>query len=288
MLKKRIVATLVVKNNIVVQSIGFSKFLPVGKPDIAVEFLNQWGVDEIIFLDIDATKYKRLPNYSLIKKISRKCQVPLTVGGGIKDINHIKELMHCGADKVSLNNSAINNSELISEAATVFGNQCVVASIDATYINNQYKVYDYTSKKIIDRLPADFAVDMERAGAGEILINSVDRDGCYTGFDLNLINSVCNAVRVPVICSGGAKNAIDFVEVFQKTNVSAAAAANFFHFSEHSVITSKAFVSNRLPIRIETQATYHSSSFDLDLRLQKKNDDALEKLLFTKIEKELI
>ena len=136
MLKKRIIATLIVKNGIVVQSIGFGKYLPVGKPQIAIEFLNQWGIDEIVYLDISATKNNIGPDYKAIRESAKMCQVPLTVGGGITNVNQMRELMHCGADKISLNNAVLNDLNLISSAAKVFGNQCIVASVDVKKIEN--------------------------------------------------------------------------------------------------------------------------------------------------------
>jgi len=288
MLKKRIAANLVVKNGIVVQSVNFRKYLPVGKPAIAIEFLNQWGIDEIILTDISATKNKSEPDYQMVKKASAKCYVPLTVGGGIIHIDQIKELMNCGADKISLNQSAIHNTELITTAAKIFGDQCIVVSIDAVLENNAYKVFDHIEKKSINISAADFAKHAEEAGAGEILINSVDRDGSYMGYDLDLINAVCEMVKVPVICCGGAKNADDFITVFSQTKVSAASAANFFHFTEHSVNTTKANINKQIPVRLETFADYRNNNFDAAYRLQKKSDSVLEEMLFTRIEKEVI
>ena len=146
MLKKRVVATVVVKDGIVVQSINFKKFLPVGKPHIAIEYLNSWGIDEIILLDITATKDKRDPDFEMVKKCSEKCFVPLTVGGGINCIEHIDKLMACGADKIALNYAAIYSSDLITKAANKFGNQCVVLSIDAVKTENKYKQHKQTTK----------------------------------------------------------------------------------------------------------------------------------------------
>src|SRR5688572_12920718 len=175
MLKKRIAASLVVKDGIVVQSINFKKYLPVGKPAIAIEFLNQWGIDEILLTDISATHSKREPNFELMRNSSQKCSVPLTICGGITHVDHIKELMHCGADKISLNQAAIQQPKLIEEAANIFGNQCVVISIDAINVNGEYRVYDYINRKPLEVSPASFAKKVESMGAGEILINSVDR-----------------------------------------------------------------------------------------------------------------
>ncbi|MES2284299.1 MAG: imidazole glycerol phosphate synthase cyclase subunit [Bacteroidota bacterium] len=288
MLKKRIVANLVVKDGIVVQSKNFKNYLPIGKPEIAVEFLNQWGIDEIILTDISASFNSTLPDFEMLKKVAKKCFVPLTVGGGINHVNHIKKLMNSGADKISLNQSAINNPKLITEAAKVFGDQCIVISIDAIIENNHFKVFDYINKKALNISPAKFAKEVQDLGAGEILINSVDRDGSYLGFDIELINSICDAVTIPVICCGGAKNANDFIEVLKKTNASAASASNFFHFTEHSVNITKANILKKINVRLETFADYSNNEFDLDFRLNKKSDDILEKMLFIKIEAEII
>jgi cyclase len=288
MLKKRIAATVVVRDGIVVQSIGFKKYLPVGKPDIAIEFLNQWGVDEIILIDISATKSNAGPQFDVIRKASQKAFVPLTVGGGISNIKQMRELMNCGADKISINNAALHNKELISEAAHIFGNQCVVVSIDAIKIDDKYKLYDHVSQKHLDIEVASFAKEAERLGAGEILINSVDRDGSYMGFDIKLMNEICAAVSIPVIAAGGAKNANDFIEVFSKTKVSAASAANFFNFLEHSVNITKSKINNEINIRLETFADYKDAEFDTNIRLKKKSDNVLESMLYVKIKKEVI
>jgi len=288
MLKKRVIATLVVKDNLVVQSFNFNKYLPVGKPEIAVEFLNQWGVDEIVYLDISATKNNLEPNFQLIKKVAKKCFVPLTVGGGIKTADHIKELLQCGADKISLNSSLIQNQKLVLESSTVFGSQCIVASIDSFKLNYKYYVYDYLNKQKTDLEVSTFVDLLQRIGIGEIIINSVDRDGSYKGFDLDLINNVCNYTNVPVICSGGAKTPRHFLEVFQNSNVSGASAANYFHFYEHSVTIAKSFINTVVPLRMESKINYRENRFSDDFRLLKKNDVELEKMLFTKIEKEII
>lgn len=288
MLKRRVVATLVVKGGIVVQSIGFGRYLPVGKPAIAVEFLNQWGIDEIVLLDIDATRDGRAPDFAMVRSASARCHVPLTVGGGITSVEHVAELMHCGADKVAFNQAAIFRSDLLGETARVFGDQCVVASIDALRTEAGHRVYDYCRRRALDDEPAQLAGRLQQIGVGEIFINSVDRDGSYRGFDLELIGNVCSAVTVPVICCGGAGTARHFVEVFQATAASAAAAANFFHFSEHSVTTVKAQITRELPVRHETHADYLGSQFDAAGRLLKKDDEELERMLFLRIEKEVI
>lgn len=288
MLKKRIIANLVVKNGVVVQSMGFRKYLPVGKPEIAIEFLNQWGIDEIILTDISASALGKGPDFKMIRNATKKCFVPLTVGGGITHIDHIKDLMHCGADKITLNQVALYQNNLITEAARVFGNQCVVISIDGIATDDGYRVYDYLNKKATVFKPGAFADAKQQAGAGEILINSVDRDGSYLGYDLELINEVFSNVNVPVIACGGAKNANDMIRVLLATNASAAAAGNFFHFTEHSVNTTKARLKYELDIRIETHADYAESIFDGNMRILKKEDELLEHMMYVNIEKEII
>ena len=288
MLKKRIIATLVVKNGIVVQSRNFKRYMPIGKPEIAVEFLDDWGVDEIILLDISATRDGRVPDYAMVRTVSARCHVPLTVGGGITSTEHILELMHCGADKISFNQVALHQPTLINEAAKLFGDQCIVVSVDALQVDGNYRVYDYHHRKVLTASVDEFARQMQDRGAGEILINSVDRDGAQCGFDLDLINAVCSAVTVPVICCGGAGTPQHFVKVLEGTEVSAVAAANFFHFTEHSVTTTKALVSQHIEVRHETHARYTSNAFNSAGRLLKKDEAVLEELLYHRVEKEII
>lgn len=288
MLKKRVIATLAVKDGIVVQSIGFRKYLPVGRPEIAVEYLNHWGIDEILYLDISASRERRGPDFAQIRKAARHCRVPLTIGGGISQVDHIKELMHCGADKIALNQTLLREPTFITKAASVFGNQCIVASLDAIHEGGRHRVYDYLEKCAIDLSPEELGRQAEKLGAGEILLHSVDRDGSYRGFDLELIRGLCETVQVPVLASGGARNAADFREVFEKTSVSAACAGNFFHFTENSVSTTKAALVDHVAVRLETQANYKDAEFDTEFRLSKKSDAVLEEMLFERIEVERI
>jgi cyclase len=288
MLKKRITANLVVKNGIVVQSIGFRKYLPVGNPAIAIEFLNQWGIDEIILTDISATARSSGPDFEMIKAATKKCFVPLTIGGGIKHVDQIKELMQSGADKIALNQAALYKPELITEAAKTFGNQCVVVSIDGIKTTEGYRVHDYIQGKPTNHEPGTFARFTEEAGAGEILVNSVDRDGSYLGYDLELVNTVCSHVHIPVMACGGAKNGTDMIDVLKYTRVSAACAGNFFHFTEHSVNITKAIIQKQIAVRLETHANYAENSLDNHMRLLKKSDEVLENMLYVKVYNEII
>jgi cyclase len=288
MLKKRIAAVLVLKDDIVVQSIGFHRYLPVGKPAIAVEFLNQWGIDEIILLDITASRKGRQPNFALVRSLAKYCRVPLSVGGGITRLSDIHELMHCGADKVTFNQAALHDPDLLTEAARVFGDQCIVVSIDARWCGNGYRVYDYLRDQTLELSPSDHARRVQAIGAGEVLLNSVDRDGMKSGFDLDLINQTADAVTVPLVVCGGAGVPAHFLDVLEKTSASAIAAANFFHFFEHSVTITKALTRQHHAIRHETHALYQANDLDTMGRLLKKPDTTLEALLYLKIEKEVI
>lgn len=289
MLKKRIIAVLPVYNGIVVQSIGFHKYLPVGKAEIAIEFLNAWGIDEIVVADISARKNNRVLQPDFVKQISNKCLVPLTVGGGITRLEDVHELIHSGADKVCVNNPVLTNPDLISEIAKNYGDQCVVASIDILRENNSLYVWDYTTKTRSKRSVAEVLQTSVQAGAGELLINSVHNDGKYTGYDTELFKEVCSKVTVPILACGGARNAESMIQLLQATEVSAACAGNFFHFFEHSVtITKKEIAQHSDAIRIETAANYKQNEVDAFGRLAKKDDAILEHLLYLKIEKEII
>ncbi len=289
MLKKRIIALLPVKNNIVVQSIGFGKYLPVGSPKIAVEFLNKWGIDEIIYTDITARKSSSPPNFRLIKEAAGKCYVPMAIGGGIRNLTDVEELMHCGADKVTFNRALFDQLNLITDVAKKYGDQCAVVSIDAIKTDSGYKVYNYINQTTENITPEQAAKIATDAGAGEILINAVHKDGKYTGYDIELVNAVCGAVNVPVIAAGGAKNAGDMITLLESTNVSAACAGNFFHFTEHSVnITKRQIINKTSNIRLETHANYAENKIGTDGRILKKEDNVLEHLLYIKIEKEVI
>jgi cyclase len=197
--------------------------------------------------------------------------------------------MQCGADKVSLNRALFENENLIQEIAVAYGDQCAVVSIDAGKTDKGYRVYNYMQGTYMDISPADAARKAVDLGAGEILINSVDRDGTYQGYDTGLIDSICKSVSVPVLGAGGAKGAGDMLELFRNTGVSAACAGNFFHFTEHSVNISKRRLLNEgVDLRLETHADYGDNKTDENGRLLKKDDDILEHLLYIRIEKEII
>ena len=288
MLKKRIIGVVILKDGLAVQSIGFKSFLPIGKPQILVEYLNEWGIDEIILLDISATKNGNSPNYSLISSVSERCFVPLTIGGGISKTSQIHKLMQFGADKVCLNNSIINKMDFVKEAVRTFGSQCVVASLDIKIVNKKYKLFNYLKKEILKIDLLDFLKNLKNIGIGEIFLNSVDLDGSKKGYDLDLISFVKNNVDVPVICCGGAGKPKHLLEVIRKTNANGIAAANFFNFFEHSVAITKSNIMKEYELRNDLNYNYLKSNFFENGRIKKKSEDVLEKMLYEKIEEELI
>ena len=291
MLKKRIGAAILIKDEWVVQSIGFKKYLPVGKPQIAVEYLTKWGIDEIFLIDISATKNGKSISNEVVKESSRYCRVPLAVGGGITSVKQMEELLHSGADKIALNQVLLANKNLLQQGARLFGDQCMVGVIDFVQnkVTDSYEVYDYLRKVTTGKDVLDFAKELEAAGAGEIVLQAVERDGMYSGFEVELYQKVCSAIQIPVVALGGAGKAIHFNELLDNTDVSAACAGNIFHFTEHSVNMLKAqLVRDGKVVRLETGASYRLNQFDHKGRLAKAEDDYLEDLLFVRIEKEVI
>ncbi len=289
MLKQRVIATLIIKNNIVVQSIGFKKYLPVGRLDIAVEYLNRWGIDEIIILDIDASRNQTLISTDLIQKASQSCFVPICVGGGIKSIKDIQNLLSNGADKVSINHHFLHAPSFIKEAVSTFGSQCIVITFDVQKINGQYLIYDYLNDTIFESL--EHGLKLAQAyNVGEILINNVDRDGMKTGLDSELANIVTSFSSLPIMMLGGAKNPQDLLDGIKNPKLSAVCAANFFHFTEHSVNIAKSFIKKEVnyPIRHESHVQYKEFSFDTDGRILKRDDRELSQLLFEVQEEEII
>lgn len=284
MLSKRIIASLTIRDGRVVQSIGFSRFLPVGSPEVAVEFLNAWGADEILVLDISPDRRERGPDFGLIGRLSAKSTVPLTVGGGIGSVAMMRTLIQSGADKVAINTAALENPNIIAEAAAVFGNQCIVVSIDAK--EKPDGGYGVHTRPGTD--PVAFAAECAANGAGEILIRSVDRDGSKKGYDTTLVRMVADAVGVPVVAAGGCGHPEHAARAFEEGHADACAVGNMLHFTEESVNTMKAYLRKRVPVRIDTYASYEHAAFDEAGRVAKYPDPYLEKLRFEYIPEETI
>jgi cyclase len=269
MLKKRLVACLLVRDGLIVQSIGFKRYLPIGRPRFPIEFVVKWDVDEIVLLDMSATPENRAPDTKVLELLSRSCFVPLTVGGGIKSVDDVRQITRAGADKVAVNAHAVARPQLVSEIADVFGNQCVVVSIDCRRESDgRYQVYTHSGTKPTGMTPGAWAKQVETLGAGEIFLNSIDRDGSKLGYDTELIRRVSDAVSIPVVACGGVGSYAHFAPGIIEGRASAVAAANIFHFIEHSTIVAKAhLLRSGIDIRLDSEATYEGREFDETGRL---------------------
>ncbi|MDB4210243.1 HisA/HisF-related TIM barrel protein [Gammaproteobacteria bacterium] len=264
MLKNRLIASIFSKNELVVQSFGFQKYLPIGNIETAIEFLVNWDVDEIFLIDIDASVDSRRPNFELVKLATRRCFIPLTVGGGINSSQDIDLLLKAGADKVSLNQVTFSNPELISNAAKIFGSQCITVSIDVKKIDQKYYVYDYLSQEVISESPLERARKMQDYGAGEILLNSVDRDGQRNGYDIDLLEAVAPNIEIPVIALGGVGKVSDLAKGIALGGCQAVAAGNIFYHTEHSTISAKSkLLEDGVNVRLTSEVKY--KDFQLDL-----------------------
>lgn len=244
MLAKRIIPCLDVRGGKVVKGVNFENIRDVGDPVLCAEEYNRQGADELVFYDITASHEQRGIMLDVVRKTAEKVFIPLCVGGGISTIDDFRETLRAGADKVSINSQAVKNPELIAKAADIFGSQCVVVGIDAKRDGQGgYAVYINGGRIDAGLQLADWVKEIERLGAGEICLNSIDADGTKAGFDIEMLNLVCSLVNIPVIASGGCGKIADFSEVFVKTNSSAALAASLFHFGEATVGQVKAHLA---------------------------------------------
>lgn len=250
MLAKRIIPCLDIDKGRVVKGINFVNVRDVGDPVELAQFYSGAGADELVFLDITASSEKRDILLQVVRQVAKNVFIPFTVGGGIRSIEGIRNILLAGADKISLNSSAITNPQLISDAANIFGSQCVVVAIDVKKINNQWKVFINGGKIQTDFDAVVWAREVVKKGAGEILLTSMDRDGTKQGFDTELIRSISQSVSVPVIASGGAGKIKDFADVFRNGYADAALAASLFHFNELSVSQVKEYLcSEKILVR---------------------------------------
>jgi cyclase len=246
MLKVRVIPTLLWKDFGLVKGVGFDSWRRVGTVIPAIKVYNTREVDELVLLDITATPERRDPDYESVAELSAECFVPLTIGGGICNLDQITKLLHSGADKISINTAAYENPKVIRQAATRFGSQCVVASIDARRLpDGRYECFSYSGTKPTGTNPADWAREVEALGAGEILITSIERDGTMEGYDLELIRQVTAHVRIPVIASGGAGNFEHMLAAISMGGASAIAAASIFHFTQQTPREAKQFLARQ-------------------------------------------
>jgi cyclase len=245
MLKKRIIPCLDIKNGRTVKGINFLDIRDAGDPiELAKKYVLE-GADELVFLDITATLEKRKTLLPLVEKIAFEVNIPFTVGGGINSVEDVSEIIKAGADKITINSSAVKQPQLISKIATEFGSQCVVVAIDTKFENNDWFVYINGGKKSTPYKALDWAKKIEELGAGEILLTSMNNDGTKNGFAIDITKAICNAVNIPVIASGGAGTKEHFKNIFEETKVSGALAASIFHFGEISIPQLKSFLKTQ-------------------------------------------
>lgn len=235
MLKVRVIPTLLFKELGLVKGVGFNSWRRVDTVLPAIKVYNMREVDELILLDISATEENRRPDYDSIREFSQECFVPFTVGGGITDIDDIKYLLRAGADKVAINTACYDNIELVKKASNRFGAQCIVVSIDAKKDEyGNYYCYSNCGTKSTNIEVTEWAKTVEKYGAGEILITSIEKDGTMEGYDIDLIKKVTESVSIPVIASGGAGKYKHMVEAVKLGKASAVAAASIYHFTEQT------------------------------------------------------
>ena len=235
--------TLLYKDTTLVKGIAFDSWRRVGSLMQAIKVYSLREVDELIFLDISASARGRRPDFSLVDDFADECFMPLTVGGGIRTIDDVRQLLAVGADKVAINTAAVQNPDLIAEIAAQFGSQCVVVSID--YKSDEAgkkRVYTLSGKKATETDPLAFALLAEKKGAGEILLTNINRDGTMTGYDYETIRQVADAVSVPVIASGGAGCYDHMLKAITQGHASAVAAASIFHFTQQTPLEAKIYL----------------------------------------------
>jgi len=251
MLKNRIIPCLDVKNGRVVKGINFVDLKDAGDPVEQAKIYSDGGADEICFLDITASNENRDTIYDVVERTSKKCFVPLTVGGGIKNVDDISKLLNCGADKVSINTAAVQNSEVIVESSRKFGSQCIVVAIDAKKSNNKWEIFTHGGRNKTGIDAIEFAKKMEDCGAGELLVTSMDRDGTQIGYDIELMSNISSKINIPIIASGGVGNLDHLVDGIKIGNASAVLAASIFHYGTYSIMQAKEYLDLKgIPVRI--------------------------------------
>ncbi len=245
MVKVRIIPCLDVKDGRVVKGINFIDLVDAGDPVEQAKHYSENGADEICFLDISASLEKRNTMVQVVEKTANEVFIPLTVGGGISSIDNIHSLLKAGADKTSINSAAINNPEIVKKASEYFGNQCIVVAVDAKKMNNDWYVFSHGGTKNTGLLALEWIEKVQKFGAGEILLTSMDKDGTKSGFDLELLKAVSNILEIPLIASGGVGSLKHFYEGVNTGKANALLAASVFHFNEISIKEVKEYLLNK-------------------------------------------
>lgn len=291
MIATRLIGVVLVKNGWVVQSVKFERYFPVGKPGIAIEYLDRWGIDEIVLLDIDKQLKMQDRNYERIRRYFRNIRTPVAIGGGITNVVDAQLLIRYGADKVVINTAFLENPTVIQDLSSVLGSQAVVVSLDAKVTaENEYRPVNHLRRIASDLTIVEAVKLAQENGAGEIFINSIEADGSKTGYDLRLAKQVLQATNLPVVICGGVGWPRHFLDGI-RLGVSGIAAANYFHFSEHSVIKVKKYLSvldEENIIRLNTDSTYDNASFDEFGTMLPREEQELDEIRYDSYSEEII
>jgi cyclase len=251
MLKKRIIPVLLLRNGRMVKGVQFANFRDTGNPKTAVRIYSAQDADELVFLDIQASLESRQALVDIVREAASECFMPLAAGGGIESIDDVRELLLAGADKVVVTTAGVTNPGLITEIAERFGSQCVVAGIDYRMGEAGARVWIRCGTEATDIDPVTHARQLMALGAGEIFLNSIDRDGVMQGYDMVMAGQVASAVSVPVIVCGGAGNFMHMAELLKETSAAAAACASVFHFGDNNPIRARSYLRNlNVPMRV--------------------------------------
>ena len=246
MLKKRIIPCLDVKDGRTVKGVNFIDLIDAGDPVAQASFYDRAGADELCFLDITASSDNRDTLLDVVARTAEKCFMPLTVGGGIRTVDDIRRLLLAGADKVSINTAAVYNPEFVREASNKFGSQCIVVAIDAKMVApGKWEIFTHGGREPTGIDALDWGGLMEKNGAGELLVTSMDKDGTRSGFDLDLTRGMADNVGIPVIASGGVGNLDHLVDGIREGHASAVLAASIFHFGEFTIGEAKAYLADK-------------------------------------------
>ena len=270
MARARFISIINILNEKVVQSYNFKKYLPIGDPKIAIDYMNNWGVDEIILLDIKNSIFKQDFVIKNLKRLTRDCQTPLTAGGGVCNLRQVEKIIKNGADKVVLNTGVQINKNLIRQSSYEFGSQAIVCSLDIKKEKGKFNFYSYSGTEKNNEDLLDYLKKIQDEGAGEILINSIDRDGTGKGFEISFLKKYKKFINIPIIISGGYGNLNHIAKVFDQ-NISGYGIGNYLHHYEHSVklIKKKIFETyGKKSVRFENRLNYHSHQVALSGRLK--------------------